>query len=204
MQVGVKAPRGRDHLTRTSVNPSGLTTEPLHQSTEQADPVSQQIGGGHHGRPCQHRGLIAPGCADTHSHRDRHWQSHSRRQTVHQTIHALQLDLEEVYELSDNIYRLFNVSTFTKVVHDIQNDTNVTLDGCAKEAQRSLDIFSKLGLQVRGSFATRAYLSWRLDRRLDDIDRMKRSFQGHKSSIQLAFQLLTTWVQLCVQRRLLV
>jgi hypothetical protein len=120
--------------------------------------------------------------------------------SVHSSLHDLQSDLEAVYELSDNIHRLFSVSSFTKAVHDVQDDTNVTLEdslrraleGCSKEAQRLHDILLRLGLQVRGNLAAKAYLQWRLDRRMDDIDRMKRNFQDHKSSIQLAFQLLTT------------
>jgi hypothetical protein len=87
-----------------------------------------------------------------------------------------------------------------KAVHDVQDDTNVMLEdslkralkGCYKEAQLLLDILRRLGLQVRGNLAAKTYLQWRLDRRMDDIDRMKRNFQDHKSSIQLAFQLLTT------------
>lgn len=122
------------------------------------------------------------------------------RKSVHETLYDLQSDLEAVYELSDNIHRLFSVPSFTKAVHEAQDGTNVTLEeslkrgleGCSKDAQRLLDILERLGLRTRDTRTKQVYLQWRLDRRMDDIDRMKRNFQDHKSSIQLAFQLLTT------------
>jgi site-specific recombinase len=120
--------------------------------------------------------------------------------TVHETLRDLQSDLDAVYELTDNIHRLFSVPSFIVAVRGVQNESNVTLvesleralEGCSREAQRLLDILMKLGLQIRDGRIKQAHLQWRLDRRMDDIDRLKRNFQDHKSSIQLAFQLLTT------------
>jgi hypothetical protein len=54
--------------------------------------------------------------------------------SVHNSLHDLQTDVEAVYELSDNIHRLFSVSSFTKAVHDVQDDTNVTLEDSLKQA----------------------------------------------------------------------
>jgi hypothetical protein len=127
-------------------------------------------------------------------------KAYKEGKTVHATLNDLHSDLDAVYELSSNINRLFSVPTFIDAVRSVQNDTNVTLitslerslEGCSKEAQRLLDVLVQLGLQPRDGRAKQALLQWRLDRRMENIERLKRNFQDHKSSIQLAFQLLTT------------
>lgn len=120
--------------------------------------------------------------------------------TIHQTLHELHSDLDALYELTENIRRLFNVSRFIDTVREVQRGFNMDLVGslehalesCSKGAQMLCDILVKLVLQPKDSVYKQAKLQWRLDRRLDDIDRLKRNFQDHKSSIQLAFQLLAT------------
>ena len=120
--------------------------------------------------------------------------------TVHQTLLDLHSDLEAVYELTDNIHRLFSTSSFIEAVQDVQKESKITLvnslyhslESCTKGAQRLLDVLARLGLETGDGRIKQAHLQWRLDRRLDEIDRLKRNFQDHRSSIQLAFQLLTT------------
>lgn len=90
--------------------------------------------------------------------------------------------------------------SFSSAIQTLQVDADINLvhnlksalEGCSREAQSLLDILSTLGLQLRGEWVKKGYLQWRLDRRIDDIERFRRNFQDHKSSMQLAFQLLTT------------
>jgi alkyl hydroperoxide reductase subunit AhpF len=121
-------------------------------------------------------------------------------QSIHATLLELQSDLVAVYDLTHNISQLFSVPSFNTAIQTLQKDSNVdlvhglknALDGCAREAQRLLEILIRLGLQPRDDWVKQAYLQWRLDRRMDDIDRFRRNFQDYKSSMQLAFQILTT------------
>jgi hypothetical protein len=131
--------------------------------------------------------------------------------TVHGTLRDLHTDLDAVYELTTNINRLFCVASFIEGVKEVQINANISLvtslerslQNCAKETQKLFDTLIELGLEPRDGRIRNAYLQWRLDRRIDNIDQLKRNFQDHKSSIQLAFQLLTTLVLIYLLYRLI-
>jgi hypothetical protein len=120
--------------------------------------------------------------------------------SVHPTLLELHSDLDAVYELTNNIHRIFIAPKFVEAIQGVQQETDIdltnslehALQSCLKGAHRLLNILVDLGLQTDEHSIKRTYRQWRLDRRLDDIDRLKRNFQDYKSSIQLAFQLLTT------------
>jgi hypothetical protein len=119
--------------------------------------------------------------------------------TVHRSLSELQEELDAIYELSDNINRLFRVETLVEAIKKVQQESGIDLlrnierplDHCLEGAHRLLDILTKLGLPMEVNGVKRTYVQWRLDRRLDDIDRIKSNFLGYRSSIQLAFQTLT-------------
>ena len=127
-------------------------------------------------------------------------KAHRNRNDVHQSLYDLHSDLGAVISLTENIHQLFSVSSFVKAVLEVQKDSNVNLvsdleralQSCSREAGRLGDPLDTFSLQIRDGRYERTKTKWRLDRRLDDIDRLKRNFQDHKSSIQLAFQILTT------------
>jgi hypothetical protein len=128
------------------------------------------------------------------------WRAYRDGETVHESLRDLHSDLDAVYELTSNIHRLFSLPSFVDAVQGVQNDTNVelmtslerSLSCCSKEAQGLLEILENLGLQTREGRFRQAKVQWHLNRRIDKIDRLKCNFQVHKSTMQLAFQLLTT------------
>jgi hypothetical protein len=127
-------------------------------------------------------------------------KAYTEGKNVHRTLYELHSDLSAVRELNENINRLFSVTSFIEAIQEVQRDSSINLiasleralQSCAREAQKLRDLLSKFGLQTSDVRLKQAYLQWRLDRRLDDIEQLKRNFQDHKSSIQLAFQVLTT------------
>lgn len=128
------------------------------------------------------------------------WRAYRDGKTVHESLKDLHSDLDALYELTINIHHLFSLPRFLADVRSVKNDTNVevmssldrSLEGCSKEAQGLLNILGELGLQTWEGLLRQAQAQWRLNRKIDRIDRLKRNFRDHKSTMQLAFQLLNT------------
>ena len=105
---------------------------------------------------------------------------------MRETLRDLQSDLNAVYELTDSINRLFSVTSFVDAVRSVQKENNVNLvqsleralESCSRGAHSLINIPIPLGLDTDANCAQRTYKAWRLDRRLDDIDRLKRNFLG--------------------------
>ncbi|CAI6341374.1 unnamed protein product [Periconia digitata] len=126
--------------------------------------------------------------------------------TLHRTLRELESDLDSIYELTKNINRLLSVKSFADAVRSVPNVDLVdslerSLERCLNSAQKLLEVLADLGLDIDANRMKRTWRAWRLDRRLDEIDRNKRNFQDYKSSIQLAFQLLTTCKQMQIAER---
>lgn len=127
-------------------------------------------------------------------------KAHRNRDDIHQSLYDLHSDLGALVSLTENIQQLFSVPSFVQAILEVQKDSNVNLVGglerplqsCSREAERLRNLLDVIGLEPRDGRYERTKTKWRLDRCLDDIDRLKRNFQDHKSSIQLAFQILTT------------
>ncbi|KAJ4297490.1 hypothetical protein N0V90_005382 [Kalmusia sp. IMI 367209] len=128
---------------------------------------------------------------------------------VHETLLDLQQDAYAVYELTSNIHQLCGVPAYIDAVRGVESEFGIdleeglerALERCYKGAQNLLDILIKFGLQTDASSVKKSYQAWRLDRRLNDIDKIKSKFLHYKSSIQLAFLSLTTCKQLQVAER---
>lgn len=126
-------------------------------------------------------------------------KAHREGKTIHQTLRELEFDLKSICELVESIHSLLSVKSFADAVRSVP-DVKLTetlgsaLQRCLSSAERLSSTLADQGLDIGAGRIKRTWRAWRLDRRLDDIDRQKRNFQDYKSSIQLAFQLLTTLV----------
>ncbi|KAL6709616.1 hypothetical protein ACN47E_001044 [Coniothyrium glycines] len=135
--------------------------------------------------------------------------AHRDGKLIHQSLAELQDTLNAVSGLTESINRLFSSANFREAFREAQREINVdlvhslerTLESCAKESQKLLDILTELGLQLPVGSIKRTYLQWRLDRRLDNIDRIKNNFQAYRGSFQIAFQALTMCQQIRIAER---
>ncbi|KAH7067923.1 hypothetical protein FB567DRAFT_253124 [Paraphoma chrysanthemicola] len=128
------------------------------------------------------------------------FKAHNNRDNVHSGLYELHTDLGNVVSITESIHGMFKVSRFVESVHEVENESNVdilgglarALQSCSREGSKLHVILDDLGIGTRDGRYERTKMQWRMDRRAHDIERLKSNFQGHRSSIQLSFQLLAT------------
>jgi hypothetical protein len=128
--------------------------------------------------------------------------AYDERGSAHQTLDELKADTIAICELLDHIRQLCSVPTFVAGVEELQKGTRANLldnleqhiRGCHTDAQRLCDVLRDIGIEKSQSRFQLAKLQYRLNDRADDIFRIKQRFQDHKSSIQLALQVVTMYV----------
>ena len=121
-------------------------------------------------------------------------------EVANETLEELRSDLKVLYDLIDNINRLFKVPAFTQAIQAIQKESQINLfdclvralQNCSVEVQKLADILSEFGFAKAESRIRKGILQFRLDQRKDDINKLKQNFQGHKTSINTAFAILNT------------
>ncbi|KAH7071151.1 ankyrin repeat-containing domain protein [Paraphoma chrysanthemicola] len=129
-----------------------------------------------------------------------HGRSSQHRKPVIAGLYELHTDLGTVVSVTESIHELFKVPRFVESVHEVQSESNVdilgglarALQSCSREASKLRIILDDLGIGTHDGRYERTKMQWRMDRRAHDIERLKSNFQGHRSSIQLSFQLLAT------------
>lgn len=128
--------------------------------------------------------------------------AYSKGGSVHQSLDELRADSEAVCDLIDNIHRVLKAPNFIAAVEEVQGESQVdlleclqrALRSCEREAQRLSNLLYDLDISGATGRLRQGMLQLKLDRRSDDLQHIKRNFQDHKSSIQLAFQVVTTYV----------
>ncbi|CAN9270265.1 unnamed protein product [Alternaria alternata] len=135
--------------------------------------------------------------------------AYSKGGTVHQSLDELRADSEAVCDLIDNIHRVLKAPNFIAAVEEVQGESQVdlleclqrALRSCEREAQRLSNLLYDLDISGATGRLRQGMLQLKLDRRSDDLQHIKRNFQDHKSSIQLAFQVVTTCKQMQIAER---
>ncbi|KAI4687480.1 uncharacterized protein J4E88_003069 [Alternaria novae-zelandiae] len=129
--------------------------------------------------------------------------------SIHQTLDELRADSEAVCDLIDNIHRVLSTPSFVAAVEEVQGASQVNLleclqralQSCEREAQRLSNFIYDLDISGATGRLRQGVLQFKLDRRSDDLQHIKRNFQDHKSSIQLAFTVVSTCKQMQVAER---
>ncbi|CAN9432399.1 unnamed protein product [Alternaria alternata] len=135
--------------------------------------------------------------------------AYSKGGSVHQSLDELRADSEAVCDLIDNIHRVLKAPNFVAAVEEVQGESQVNLleclqralRSCEREAQRLSKLLYDLDISGATGRLRQGMLQLKLDRRSDDLQHIKRNFQDHKSSIQLAFQVVTTCKQMQIAER---
>ncbi|CAN9208702.1 unnamed protein product [Alternaria alternata] len=135
--------------------------------------------------------------------------AYSKGGSVHQSLDELRADSEAVCDLIDNIHRVLKAPNFIAAVEEVQGESQVdlleclqrALRSCEREAQRLSNLLYDLDISGATGRLRQGMLQLKLDRRSDDLQHIKRNFQDHKSSIQLAFQVVTTCKQMQIAER---
>ncbi|RYO58371.1 hypothetical protein AA0113_g7774 [Alternaria arborescens] len=135
--------------------------------------------------------------------------AYSKGGSVHQSLDELRADSEAVCDLIDNIHRVLKAPNFIAAVQEVQGESQVdlleclqrALRSCEREAQRLSNLLYDLDISGATGRLRQGMLQLKLDRRSDDLQHIKRNFQDHKSSIQLAFQVVTTCKQMQIAER---
>lgn len=128
--------------------------------------------------------------------------AYSNGGSIHQTLDELRADSEAVCDLIDNIHRVLSTPSFVAAVEEVQGASQVNLleclqralQSCEREAQRLSNFIYDLDISGATGRLRQGVLQFKLDRRSDDLQHIKRNFQDHKSSIQLAFTVVSTYV----------
>jgi hypothetical protein len=128
--------------------------------------------------------------------------AYDERGSAHQTLDELKADAIAICELLDHIHHLCSVPTFVAGVEELQKGTRANLldnleqhiRGCHKDAQRLFDVLRDIGIENSKSRFRLSILQYKLNGRADDISQIKQRFQDHKSSIQIALQVVTMYV----------
>ena len=119
---------------------------------------------------------------------------------VNQTLEELRSDLNTLSDLVYNIQCLFETASFLAAIRESHTDQKVNLvdplgralQNCARGVQHLADILEELDSSDVGGRIRQGVLQFRLNKRMDDIIRIRETFLDHKASIQLAFQMITT------------
>ncbi|KAI4924871.1 uncharacterized protein J4E92_006907 [Alternaria infectoria] len=135
--------------------------------------------------------------------------AYSNGGSIHQTLDELRADSEAVCDLIDNIHRVLSTPSFVAAVEEVQGASQVNLleclqralQSCEREAQRLSNFIYDLDISGATGRLRQGVLQFKLDRRSDDLQHIKRNFQDHKSSIQLAFTVVSTCKQMQVAER---
>lgn len=120
---------------------------------------------------------------------------------VNQALEELSGDLSTVCDLVENIHQLFRTPDFIDTIRGSLDGSvklievlGRELDNCSRDAQKMRDILVDLDLTLTNNRVKQTFKLYRLNNRMEDINAIKRNIQDHKSSIQLAFQMITTYV----------
>ncbi|KAI4637021.1 hypothetical protein J4E93_010687 [Alternaria ventricosa] len=126
--------------------------------------------------------------------------AYSKGGSIHQTLDELRADLEAVCDLIDNIHCVLSTPNFVAAVEEVQGASQAnlleclqrTLQSCEREAQRLCNFIFDLDISGATGRLRQGVLQFKLDRRSDDLQHIKRNLQDHKSSMLLAIQFITT------------
>lgn len=116
--------------------------------------------------------------------------------SVHQTLDELRVDTIVTSTLLQEIGEALNNPAFVRGVEDVQRGTHMLnglerhLQICHTEIENLRDLLDELGWDHSTNRFKKSILQFRLDRRTEEIVRLKQRFQHHNSSIQASMTLL--------------